>query len=119
MPKFIGAMSWSTSPANSGIACRTTTRPDAYQPLSTADRKKQLSWTGVVSVLQSISPGLRIVSPLVVSYHWYRKPLDRCRPLTACSVALISDRACGRLTRPRSAAATTAHRYTPMFEADV
>jgi len=31
------------------MACRTTIRPEAYQPLSTLETKKQLSNAGVVS----------------------------------------------------------------------
>ena len=32
------------------MACRTTISPEAYQPLSTFEMKKQLSKAGVVSV---------------------------------------------------------------------
>src|SRR5207248_7761637 len=74
---------------------------------------------GVGSVEQSMSFGLRMTSPFVVSYHWYRKPSKRFRWLTSFNVAAMSDRACGLLTRPRSLAATTAHRYTPMLAAEV
>ena len=91
------------------MACRTTIRPEAYQPLSTLEMKKQLSKAGVVSV-QSPWPGLVSTLPLVVSYHWYRKPLSRFRCDTSVRVAWILARACGSLTRPRSRAATTAHR---------
>ena len=91
------------------MACRTTISPEAYQPLSTLEMKKQLSKAGVVS-LQSPWPGLVSTLPLVVSYHWYRKPLSRFRCVTSVRVAWILARACGSLTRPRSRAATTAHR---------
>jgi len=47
--------------------------PEAYQPLSTLETKKQLSNAGVVSA-QSPWPGLTSTAPLLVSYHWYRKP---------------------------------------------
>ena len=91
------------------MACLTTISPEAYQPLSTLEMKKQLSNAGVVSV-QSPWPGLVSTLPLVVSYHWYRKPLSRFRCDTSVRVAWILARACGSLTRPRSRAATTAHR---------
>ena len=60
--------------------------------------------------MQSPWPGLVSTLPLVVSYHWYRKPLSRFRCDTSVRVAWILARACGSLTRPRSRAATTAHR---------
>ncbi len=100
------------------MACRTTIRPEAYQPLSTFETKKQLSNAGVVSV-QSPWPGLVSTLPLVVSYHWYRKPSNRFRRETSVRVARILARACGSLIRPRSRAETTAHRYTPMLAAEV
>ena len=71
--------------------------------------KKQLSNAGVVSA-QSPWPGLVSTLALMVSYHWYRKPLSRFRCDTSVRVAWILARACGSLTRPRSRAATTAHR---------
>ena len=61
------------------MACRTTIRPEAYQPLSTLETKKQLVKAGAAPAAQSASPGLLSTSPLVVSYHWYRKPSYRCR----------------------------------------
>ena len=70
MPKFIGASKVLTSPCSSGSASRATISPEAYHPLSTWEMKKQLSYVGVVSVEQSASPGLRILSPVLVSYHW-------------------------------------------------
>ena len=72
----------------------------------------------MVSV-QSPWPGLVSTSPLVVSYHWYRKPSYRFRCDTSVRVAWILARACGSLIRPRSRAETTAHRYTPMLAAEV
>jgi hypothetical protein len=48
--------------------------PEAYQPLSTLETKKQLLKAGAAFAGQSASPGLLSTSPLVVSYHWYRNP---------------------------------------------
>ncbi len=44
--------------------------PEAYQPLSTLDKKKQLLFVGVAPAGQSPWPGLSSTLPLVVSYHW-------------------------------------------------
>ena len=74
MPKFIGAIRLSARGASSGTACRTTMSPEAYQPLSTLETKKQLVNAGAAPAGQAASPGLLSTSPLVVSYHWYRKP---------------------------------------------
>ena len=74
---------------------------------------------GVVSVEQLMSPGFLITSPVAVSYHWYRNPSNRLSWDTSVSVALTFATACGVLIRPRSLAATTAHRYTPMLAAEV
>jgi hypothetical protein len=43
--------------------------PEAYQPLSTLDKKKQLLFVGVAPGVQSAWSGLDSTSPLVVSYH--------------------------------------------------
>jgi hypothetical protein len=67
MEKSIGRSSDEASRVSSGNACRTTIRLDAYQPLSTADRKVQLFGAG--SAEQSGWPGLTIACPVVVSYH--------------------------------------------------
>src|SRR5882757_3305552 len=93
--------------------------PEAYQPLSTFDRNEQLSNVGVVTVVQSMSPGFLMTCPVVVSYHCYRKPLKRFRLRTSVSVARSRSRSCARLIKPRSPAETVAHRYTPMLDADV
>src|SRR5260370_15658335 len=108
----------STRCLSSGMACRATMSPDAYQPLSTLEMKEQLSNVGVVSAEQSMSPGFLITPPVVVSYHWYRKPTNRFRCCTSVSVARSTERACGRPIKPRSLGDTTAHRCTPMFEAE-
>ncbi len=61
-------------PFSSGSAWRTTTSPDAYQPLSTADRNEQLSVEAVGSAAQVPSFGFGMTVPSSVLYHWYRKP---------------------------------------------
>ena len=66
-----------------------------------------------------MSPGFLITSPVVVSYHWYRKPSNRFRCCTSFSVASARPLARGLLISPRSSAATTAHRSTPMLAAEV
>lgn len=105
-------------PRSSGSARRTSMSPDAYQPLSTAERNEQLSCFGAVSV-QSPFAGSSMTWPFVVSYHWYRRPSERLREATSRRVARASDTARRALTSRRSFAATTDHRYTPMFAADV
>ncbi len=84
--------------------------PEAYQPLSTLETKKQLLNAGAAPAGQSASPGLVSTSPLVVSYHWYRKPSYRCRCDTSVRVAVTLASACCSVIRPRSLAETTAHR---------
>ena len=66
-----------------------------------------------------MSPGLRITSPVVVSYHWKRNPSNRLSCATSVSVAPARSLARALVIKPRSLAATTAHRYTPMLEAEV
>jgi hypothetical protein len=93
--------------------------PEAYQPLSTLETKKQLVNAGAAPGVQSAAPGLDSTSPLVVSYHWYRKPSYRCRCETSVRVAWSRSTARAVLISPRSLADTTAHRYTPMSAAEV
>src|SRR5487761_772936 len=119
MPKFIGAFSRPTSGLSSGMAWLTTMSPEAYQPLSTLDTKKQLLNAGAAPAGQAAAPGLVSTCPLAVSYHWYRKPSKRGRCDTTVSVAATLVSACRSVIRPRSLAETTAHRYTPMLAAEV
>src|SRR5947209_16315593 len=91
-------------PFRCGSAWRTSTSPDAYHPLSTAERNQQLSWVGVVSV-QGPWPGFIKTSPFDVSYHWYRKPWERLSVDTSLRVARASDVALAGVMRPRSFAA--------------
>src|SRR5580658_3662421 len=119
MPKFIGAIKLFARLASCGMACRTTISPEAYQPLSTLETKKQLVNAGAAPAGQSGWPGLLSTLPLVVSYHWYKNPSYRCRCDTSVSVAWTRACACCSLMMPRSRAETTAHRYTPMSAAEV
>src|SRR5579875_1525615 len=119
MPKFIGAIRLSASDRSSGMASRTTIRPEAYQPLSTLETKEQLVNAGGAPGVQSASPGLVSTSPFVVSYHWYRNPSYRGRLVTSVRVARTRASAWASLIRCRSRAETTAHRYTPTSAAEV
>ena len=70
MPKFI----WLSRPSASGRELRhrltNDDRPGGVPTVVDVREEEQLSKVGEVSAAQSMSPGFRITSPVVVSYHW-------------------------------------------------